>query len=106
MEQVLLQWKAFGASAMPTEETFAPIVQFICQLDLDQQTSISRVAKLRWWLLKKMQAKSRDCRLLQAACPRPVVKLLVCDYGWQLKNNEWAPVMTTELPAPESVLHQ
>ena len=104
--QVLLHWTAFGASAMPIQETFAPIEQFICQLDLEQQTSISRVAKLRWWLFKKKQATSRDCRLLQAACPRPVVKLLVCDYGWQLKNNEWAPVMTPELPAPESVRHQ
>ena len=114
--------ESLGASAMPTDETFASIEQFICQVYLTQ-TSISRVAKLRWWLFKKKQAKSERLPPTSGALRQAILRaqhqaivwhhdITACpvipspgDYEWQLENNEWAPVKTTELPAPESVLH-
>ena len=26
-------------------------------------------------------------------------------YGWMEEDNDWVPVMTTELPAPDAVIH-
>lgn len=27
-------------------------------------------------------------------------------YGWKLKEHEWVPVMTNQLPAPDAIIHQ
>ena len=87
------------------------------------QTHIVSVKKLRWWLFKKKQAESERLppspdalrqAILRAhhqaiiwnldTVPQPVIPPPE-NYGWKQEDDGWTTVMTTQLPAPESVLH-
>ena len=36
--------------------------------------------------------------------PNPVIPSSQV-YGWELEDNEWSPVMSQQLPAPEAIIH-
>ena len=104
------------------DDTAASLEQFICTV-YQPQTQIVLLKKLRWWLFKKKQAESErlpPCpdALRQAylrahhltiiwnldTVPQPVIPP-PDNYEWKQEDGGWTPVMTTQLSAPESVLH-
>jgi hypothetical protein len=113
---------SLGATKKLNDDTAASIEQFICTVYLPQ-TEIESVKKLRWWLFRKKQAESerlpptpdalRQAILRahhqtfvwnQATVTNPVIPP-PADHGWKQDGDRWIPIMTTQLPAPESVLH-
>lgn len=113
---------SLGTTETPSAETLCSIEKFICQLYVPN-TSISEVAKLRWWLFRKKQAQSEKLPPTQDALKEAVLRahyqVMVWnndrvpnpelpspqDYGWEMEANEWVPVMTTLPPAPEAIIH-
>ena len=120
-EGILTALINLGTTNELQDDTAASLEQFICTV-YQPQTQIVLVKKLRWWLFKKKQAKSERLppspdALRQAnlraqhltiiwnldTVPQPVIPLP--NYVRKQEDVGWTPVMTTQLPAPESVLH-
>ena len=121
-EGILTALINLGTTNELQDDTAASLEQFICTV-YQPQTQIVLVKKLRWWLFKKKQAKSERLTpspdaLRQAnlraqhltiiwnldTVPQPVIPP-PDSYVWKQEDDGWTPVMTTQLPAPESVLH-
>ena len=91
-------------------------------LSVAPPTLITKINKLRWWMFSKKQCQSetlpptRDA--LAHAISRAHFQAIVWfndttpnpdipspqDYGWKLEEAKWVPVMSTQLPAPQSVI--
>ena len=111
-----------GTNKTPSEVTLAGVEKFVCKI-YQLQTSISKVSDLRWWLFKKKQEQSERLPptpdALRQATLRAHYQLMVWNsdtvanpelpspdgYGWKLDDEEWVPIMTEQLPAPNAVLH-
>ena len=110
-----------GTGEPPAADTMTSIEKLICQLYV-QNTSITNVKDLRWWLFRKKQAKSERLPPTEAALQQAIMRAnyqamvwnndIVPDpqlpspqnFGWKLEDNEWLPVMTTLPPAPKAVI--
>jgi len=110
-----------GTTEYPTADIMAAIERLICQVYV-QNTSISTVKELRWWLFRKKQAQSEKLPPTQAALREAIMRdhyqLMVWNsdavpapqlpfrqtFGWMLEDDQWLPVMTTVPPAPEAVI--
>lgn len=84
---------------------------------------MTSVKQLRWWLFKQKQAESERLPPTQSALKQAVMRshyqtmvwnndIIVHPeipspngYGWKPDQDGWVPVMSTELPAPQAVLH-
>ena len=120
-DEIITALASLGTTSVPTDDTLAALEQFICKVYLPH-TQISKVAKLRWWLFTKKQAQSERLPPTQDALNQAILRAhyqttvwndttvnpLIPSpqtYGWKSEGGEWIPVMTTQLPAPNSVLH-
>ena len=122
INQIITALASLGTTSVPTDDTLAALEQFICKVYLPH-TQISKVAKLRWWLFTKKQAQSERLPPTQDALNQAILRAhyqatvwnndttvnpLIPSpqtYGWKSEGGEWIPVTTTQLPAPNSVLH-
>ena len=124
-------WKAFqdfsdgiitalinlGTNNELQDDTAASIEQIICTVNHNLD------CLSEWWVFKKKQAESERLppspdALRQAilhahqkaiiwnhdTVPQPVIPP-PDNYGWKQEDDGWTPVMTTQLPSPESDLH-
>ena len=106
-----------GQAAHPNEEIVVAIEKFVCLL-YQPRTTITTVKELRWFLFKKQQAQSDRLPPTQAALHQAILRthyqLMVWNsdritnpalpspqqYGWQMDQDEWIPVMTNLPRAP------
>ena len=112
---------ALGTSSGLDDENCAALEAFICRVN-NTQTSISKVSQLRWWMFMKKQVESGKLPPTSAALKQAILHAhyqAIVWYndtiahpnipspercGWTLEEDGWTPIMTTQLPAPESVL--
>ena len=105
-----------GQAAHPNEEIVAAIEKFVCLL-YQPRTTITTVKELRWFLFKKKQAQSDRLPPTKGALHQAILRahyqLMVWNsdritnpalpspqqYGWQMDQDEWVPVMTNLPPA-------
>lgn len=110
-----------GTTDQPTTDTMAAIEKLVCQLYV-HKTEMTKVKELRWWLFRKRQAQSEKLPPTQEALRQAIMRAnhqaMVWDLdtvaepqlpspeasGWKLEGDEWVPVMTSQLPAPEAVI--
>ena len=119
---VVVAFTDLGTTPTVLESTLAGIERFVCNLYLPN-TQFTQVKDVRWWLFKKKQAQSECLPPTQSALlegikrahyqalvwgsdtiPNPVIPSPQ-GYGWELEDNEWSPVMSQLLPAPEAIIH-
>ena len=111
-----------GTAEKPTKDSTAAIEKFLRQL-YQPGTEITSVADIRWCLLKRRQAQAEKLPPTKHALYQLILRehyqMLVWNndtvpnpklpspegYGWKNEEQEWVPVMTTQLPAPDAVLH-
>lgn len=121
-QEIITALANLGTTEHPTADTMAAIERLICQLYV-RNTAIATVKDLRWWLFRKKQAQSERLPPTQAALREAIMRahyqVMVWNsdtmpapqlpspqnFGWRLDGDQWLPVMTTLLPAPEAVIH-
>ena len=110
-----------GTDDQLPESGFAAIEAFVCKLYLPTE-DLSSVADVRWWLFKKKQAQSEGLPPTQAAL-RPAImrahyQAIIwnsdiianptlpdpTEFGFDLVDGHYKPVMTSLPPAPQAVL--
>ena len=113
---------SLGTTIELSNNTYETIEEFICKV-YAPQTHILKVEQLRWWMFKKKQAESEKLPPTPAALKQAILRshhqAIVWNhdtvanpviptpgnYGWENNGDGWTPIMTTELPAPQTVLH-
>jgi hypothetical protein len=121
-EDILSAFADIGCTQRPSTDTFEALEMFVCQLYLPH-TSLKEVKDVRWWLFRKKQAQAESLpptkyALVQAVMRTHYQSMIWCNdivanpqfplpdcYGWKLEGGTWKEVMTTQLPAPEAVIH-
>lgn len=121
-EDVLAAFAELGITVQPSEAVLDGIEKFACQLYISN-TNFTQVSDVRWWLFKNKQAQSESLPPTKSALVNAIKRahyqaMVWCNdttaspvlpspqgYGWELKENEWIPVMTELPPAPEAVIH-
>ena len=112
-----------GTASIPSDDTLALIeLELMCHLYLPK-TEMSSVSKVRWWLFRKKQTQSERLPPTQAALREAILKahhqVLVWNkdvvanctlpspenYGWELHEEKWVPIMTTLHPAPQAIIN-
>ena len=121
-EEIYEAMANLGTNVTPSEETFSELEKFVCQLYLPSKM-ISKEGDLRWFLFKQKKAQSEKLPptggALREAILRAHYQLMMWNndilpnpevpspegYGWKFEENQWAPTMTNQLPAPDAVIH-
>ena len=127
-------WKAFKQASdailealgsreveLPSVETCDAIEKFKCGV-CQPETDISKLSKLRWRMFCMKQANSYKLPPTRAALNQSILRAYhqaivwhndiepnynipsPRNYGWKMESDQWVPIMTSEDPAPLSVL--
>ena len=112
---------SLGTMCWPSDAIYDGLVEFLCKVYLPG-TKTTTMKKLRWWLFTKKQAESERLPPTQAALKQAILRAHYQamiwtndtvpnpevpspqDYGWNLEDDVWVPVMTKEQPAPNVVI--
>ena len=111
-----------GVSQALSTEVQSTVEWFVCRIYAPKAHETS-VKDLRWKFFKKNQKESEKLPPTQAALHQAILhaqyQMMIWNndivpnpslpspegYGWTLIEQHWVPIMTKELPAPESVIH-
>ena len=120
-DEVVSALSNLGKCLYPSEDIFCGMEELICQV-YHPDTPVKKVEKVRWWLFAKRQAQAERLPPTQDALRPAILRAHYqsmiwnqantanpdipspADYGWKLEEERWVPVMTLQLPAPQSVL--
>ncbi len=121
-DDVLAGFASLGTTDDPTDEAMAAMELFVCKLYAPKGQVITNLPDCRWFLFSQKQAECeklpptlptfkqhvRRANLIariwmKADEPHPELPIPT-DCGWTLEENRFVPIMSTEEPAPKTVL--
>ena len=120
-KDVIAAFAELGTASNVSIATLSGIEKFVCNLYMPN-ARFSQVKDVRWWLFENKQVQSESLPSTHTALfegiNRAHFQALVFEfntilnpllpspqgYGWELKDNEWSPVMSQLLPASKAIL--
>lgn len=111
-----------GKTESISDNLFQKLELYVCQLYCPK-TSITDIGKLRWFLFKQKQAESEKLPPTKSALRQMVLRahyqalIWECDiianpqippptdYGWEMKDGMYEPMMTLMPPAPAAIIY-